>query len=264
MKKILAVSLVGICLVISGCSNKNDSKLNQQNDKTTIEFSQKEPSFIKNIPVISLPIKYFSEKNIEYGSQPNDKWSEASFDEMTYQSYPTTTISISPENYSNDVKSLGEKKSWEKILEENTICGDNKNEDCGFLETIKQNYNDYKDLASIYLPADSIYTEKFDVDGDNKNETIVFSCGIGGNHCPHSVDIIKDNKIIFSASLNGVNIKPAETKNGFYLEWNNDEDLSSGYCCPRGYVKTKFVYENNKFIPVLEQEVYYLRIKDSK
>ena len=220
---------------------------------------------ISEIPEITMPVKYFSEKNIEHGSQSdNNKWAEASLNEMAYQSYPTTSISLPLADYSNDAKSLGIKKSWNDIVKENNICGKSGNEDCGFIEQIKQNYNEYKDLAPFYLPVESIYTEKFDVDGDKKDETIIFGCGIGGNHCPHNFDIVKDNKIIFSAGLSGVNIKPTETGNGFYLEWNNDEDLTGGYCCPWGYVRTKFVYENNKFIPVLEQKVYYLRIKDSK
>ena len=214
---------------------------------------------------ISMPISYFSEKNIRHGSSDGgDGWERASLDEMTYQSYPTTFITLPENAYSTDIRDLGHNKSLEEIIKENSACGENKNEDCGHLDQIKENYSEYKELASYYLPNSTISLKKFDVDGDGSDEIIVYGCGVGGNHCPHTVDIIKNNQIIFSVyEVNIVDITPVQTGNGFYLDWHNDEDLAGGYCCPFGYVRTKFVYENNKFVPILEQKVDYLRIVNS-
>lgn len=260
---LLAVIVLLIFTLFNVCKkNSTDSKISSTNK---VEIGEKSEGFINNFPEINLPIRYFSEKNIDHGSiSENNEWARASFDEMTYQSYPTTTITISEEDYSNDIKNLGHKKSWEEIMKENNECGDNKNEDCGFSDVILENYSEFKDLASYYLPQASVYTDKLDVDGDNIDETLVYSCNAGGNHCPHALDIIKNDKIIFSASLSGININPVETRNGFYLEWNNEYDLTGGYCCPWGYVRTRFVYEDNKFIPILEQKVDYLRVNDKK
>jgi len=214
---------------------------------------------------IRLPISYFSEKNIRHGSSDGeDGWKRASLDEMTYQSYPTTSITLPNNAYSIDIRDLGHNKSLEEIIKENSTCGENKNEDCGYLDQIKENYSEYKELASYYLPNLTISLKKFDVDGDGSDEIIVYGCGVGGNHCPHTVDIIKNNQIIFSVDeVNIADITPVEIGNGFYLDWYNDKDLEGGYCCPFGYVRTKFVYENNRFVPVLEQKVDYLRILDS-
>jgi hypothetical protein len=214
---------------------------------------------------IRLPISYFSEKNIRHGSSDGkDGWERASLDEMTYQSYPTTSITLPKNAYSTDIRDLGNNKSLEEVIKENSVCGENKNEDCGYLDQIKENYNEYKELAPYYLPYSTISVKRFDVDGDGSDEIMVYGCSVGGNHCPHTVDIIKNNQIIFSVDgVNIADITPVQTGNGFYLDWYNDKDLEGGYCCPFGYVRTKFVYENNRFVPVLEQKVDYLRILDS-
>lgn len=241
----------------------SDSSLTDEANYYTY-FNERTKLTADTLPAIKLPIEYFAEKNIQHGSVDDEnQWNEASLDEMVFQSYPSTTITLLNEKYSNETKSLGDKKSLDEIIKENSKCGENGNEDCGFLDQIEENYSEFKDLAPYYLPYQTIVTDKFDVDGDNQDETIVYSCGVGGNHCPHSVDIIKNQEIIFSAYSSGLRIKETDTNNGFYLEWRSDEDLTGGYCCPWGYMKTRFVYENSQFIPVLEQKVNYLRVIDS-
>jgi len=244
-------------IIISGVDSQDDLGVEEKiNNFQNINNKQ-------NFLELSLPIKYFSEKNIRHGSVNNKNgWDSASFEEMTYQSYPTTNITLSDDAYSNENRPLGNPKSLEQIMKENKTCGKNKNLDCGFTEQIKNNYNENKDIASYYLPIDSVYKESFDVDNDGKDEIIVFACEIGGNHCPHYIEIIKDNKIIFHAEGISIDIKSVDSKNGFYLEWKNASNYNEGFCCPTGYVRTRFVYKDNKFIPILEQFVNYLKIKN--
>lgn len=73
----------------------------------------------------------------------------------------------------------------------------------------------------------------------------------------YSAAIVKDNKIIFSVDEDDSFIVPADTTNGFFVEWRSSED-SSPLCCPRGYMRTRFSLNNGKFIPVYEQEIRYL------
>jgi hypothetical protein len=77
--------------------------------------------------------------------------------------------------------------------------------------------------------------------------------------------IIKNDKIIFSirVGLVGLGLEKSNTGNGFYVHWTNDELTSRGLCCPIGYMRTRFVYENGEFKPIYEQEVLYIDINDS-
>lgn len=131
----------------------------------------------------------------------------------------------------------------------------------------KQEIKEYGDLATRFLPSKSVDVKKFDVDNDGKDETIIFLCGVGGNHCPHRIVIVKDNKIVFSVStgLTDLNISKTETGNGFYVHWVPTEGKwDRGLCCSLGYMKTRFVYDGGKFKPVYEQEVLYFKIENTE
>jgi hypothetical protein len=251
---ILSLLIIGILFVLY---------FNQKEDNIESIVFNDAPE--ENFAEIKLPISYFSENNLRHGhSDGKSEWVDASFEEMTYQSYPTTNITLSNDAYSNDIIDLDHRKSLNEIIKENQTCGENKDQDCGYVDQIVENYNEYEDFSPYYLPSSTIIVKEFDVDADGNNEKIIYGCGLGGNHCPHKVDVIKNNKIIFS--VNGVNIadiKPVETGNGFYLNWHDDDDLGGGYCCPSGYVRTKFVYQDNRFIPILEQKVNYVKIINS-
>jgi len=121
------------------------------------------------------------------------------------------------------------------------------------------------------LPDDFVSSQKFDVDGDGKDELIFSVCTDGGIGRPYTIHIIRDNKIIFSLiSLNGKNIIPTKNKNGFYAIWIDektdyfDKNGWRGYCCALGHKKTRFVYEKGKFVPVYEQDVVYLDVNTDK
>lgn len=86
----------------------------------------------------------------------------------------------------------------------------------------------------------------FDVDKDNQKEKIIVA-DVAMNHTPHLLKILKDNRIIFEAQ--GANIwvqEEVSSHNGFLLsqtiDWNTSE-----------YQKTRYIYDNGKFIPVWNQ-----------
>jgi len=178
-------------------------------------------------PILYLPLSYFAKDSIKWEGALNI-WKMAGVD-VGYQSFPTTTVTLSENDYANKITELPILKSKETIT------------------TIK----------------------KFDVDGDGKDETVMGLCG-GGNHCPDKVIIVKNNKIIFSTSAGGIgpNITDTGTSNGFYIEWapwlHDGSKWDVGLCCLPGYKKTRFVFKDEKFIPVYEQEVLYAEVRNRK
>ena len=71
-------------------------------------------------------------------------------------------------------------------------------------------------------------------------------------------DIIKNDTIIFSLGEDESYIKPADTNNGFFVEWRIPDDTPR--CCPEGYRRTRFVFQDGKFIPIYEQEIRYMKV----
>lgn len=223
-----------------------------------------------NMPVLDLPLRYFTDDSIAWGSvntsrNSDDKntWEYAAVDGGdAYQSFPTKTITLSSDDFSNNIEQLPPIKSMEQIIEQDVEI------DAPWQWLYKDQIKEYGDLATRFLPDESIDAKKFDVDKDGKDEMIIFLCGVGGNHCPHHIIVVKDQKIIFSVSagLTGLNISKTETGNGFYVHWVPAEGKwdDRGLCCSLGYIKTRFVYEGGKFIPVYEQEVLYMQIKNTE
>lgn len=99
----------------------------------------------------------------------------------------------------------------------------------------------------------------FDVDSDGIKEDIVETAIFGGNHPPHNGYIIKNNIIIWYIGLDAGSVDQARDGNGFYVK-NPIRDDGSSLCCPNGYRRYRVIYdEKDKFIPVWEQDVHYLR-----
>lgn len=222
------------------------------------------------MPVLNLPLRYFVDNDIVggyYGDKENsnDKNTMSSaYVEGGYRSFPTTTIKLSLNDYSNKREKLPATKSLDQILP--------KNLDEGFVykESFTEQIQKYGALATRFLTDDYIINlQKFDVDSDRKDEAIVFLCSIGGNHCPHRIIVIKNDAIIFSfsAGLTDRNLIKSETGNGFYVHWvpiENGTKWDAPLCCSPGYISTRFVYENGKFMPVYEQEVLYFEVKNTE
>jgi hypothetical protein len=218
----------------------------------------------KQLPWLDLPLEYFSRKNIEWGSVINSQeeditdWSEVALDNKTvYQSYLTLDITIS--DFSSEKKPLV-KKSFDAILKEYR-----KDEEIFSDARIRENYQTYGELSTNYLPDYYIaYLDEFDVDGDGQKETIVnYNVTGAADGGSYNNDIIKGGKIIFSVKEDNSSIIQADTNNGFYVEWANGE-FGFPRCCAEGKMRTRFVWKNNRFSPLYEQEVRFFKIgKDS-
>lgn len=220
----------------------------------------------EDTPSLELPLKYFADSDVVSGSGVSDDkndWDFATI-EGGYQSFPTMKITLSTEDYSQKVESLPSVKSINEISKEDPEFWNNW--EWKFKEQIKE----YGDIATRFLPSYIITDlKKFDVDLDGKEETIISTCGTGGNHCPHKIIIVKDNDIIFFIFAGVVlSINKSETGNGFYAHWvpwgQEGTKWDTGMCCSPGYIKTRFVYENGKFKPVYEQEVLYFTVENTK
>ena len=223
--------------------------------KQTVETDE-----FKQLPWLNLPLEYFSRKNIEWGSVINSDgeditdWGKVALDNKSiYQSYPTLNVTIS--DYSSEIKPLV-KKSFDTILKEYK-----KDEEIFSDARIRENYQTYGALAANYLPDYYIaYFDEFDVDGDGQNESIVYYNVTGAADAgAYNSDIVKNGRIIFSVKEDNASIIPADTDNGFYVEWAN-RDFGFPRCCAEGKMRTRFVWRDNEFVPIYEQEVRYLKI----
>ena len=167
----------------------------------------------------------------------------------------TTTITISTESYSNDIRELPPIKSKEEILAHQDI----------YKKRFTEQIEEYGVWATRFLTSDTIESlEELDIDSDGKSETIIGLCSLGGNHCPHEIIIVRDEKIVFTAygSVSTNEILPSNTPNGFVLKWANHEQENQGFAQPTGYMKTRFEYKDGKFVPVEEKSVQFDEVKE--
>lgn len=177
----------------------------------------------KQFPILDVPKEYLvaDEKNISMGA--GSGYNVIRDDALAYQSYPTATISLDPRSYSTTATA-------------------------------------YKSLGpQPKAPSDRIvpYGERrFDVDKDGKEERLLGFSLMGANVGESWEEIVKDNKVIFDASGNDyTKIVPTKDGNGFFLEWNDNYKMFDGY------MRTRFVYDGTKFVPVYEQQIRYVRIR---
>jgi hypothetical protein len=264
MKKIILVcSIAFLAFLLGRFTAPNSEDVLSQIKLPTPEANQETEQ--SDFSPLSLDVTYFNSNNIRWGSAEHYKEFEegdirqysqlALANTAIYQSYPTTKISLT--DYDNSIRDL-------EVLPLEKAIGLLK-EDCGMdwpVQTARENYQKYGDFTTYTLPNQEIYEiNYFDVDGDNKNETIVhknYNCRADDGST--SADIVKDNKIIFSATGDDSTILPADTNNGFYLEQRLDD--GSARCCSTGLLRTRFVYKEEKFVPIYEQEVKYMMVKE--
>lgn len=171
----------------------------------------------------------------------------------------TKGVTISPDNFSTKIESIPPLKSLSEI--DDVIASMNErirplyeqDEYYQGADLIKQ----YPTWAGRFLPDDNITSiEAFDVDEDGKPETIIGLCE-WGNHCPHQMYVVKGSRIIFSATDpvgDGIGIEEDQAGNGFYVEWKAEDQVQT-YCCPSGYMKTKFIYKEGSFMPISEERI---------
>lgn len=200
-------------------------------------------------PYLNLPISYFLEEDIRWGSVEPQKTSFGGED--AYQSYPTTDVTLN--DYSNERKKL-KPPIYPYDLDE-------KNLDVP-VDKMRRYYDLFGKVVGSYLPEEIVMNkEEFDVDGDGINEIIVEITGIdAAAGRTMYAQIIKNSEVIFTTGARYPKISSTKSGNGFYIEWHKDEHFDRGECCPAGHIKTRFVYENGKFTPVYEQEVAYVKV----
>jgi len=138
--------------------------------------------------------------------------------------------------------------------------------------SVDENYQHYGELIGGFFSNKGekiVSLKKADVDMDSVPEKLITTANFGANHPPHHGYVVKNNVIIASIEFITGYIKPAKDNNGFYLKdpVSNPDALSSylePMCCPKGYRIYRVVYEDNRFIPVWEQNISYLQFKESE
>ncbi|MDP3758678.1 MAG: hypothetical protein Q8Q86_03070 [Candidatus Daviesbacteria bacterium] len=241
-----------------------------QNSVIDYEASVEKEEQVDGFSELNLSMDYFSPDDIIWGSIKSDNVEEfesASLDKDAFQTYPKSDITLG--GYSNSVRDLPFTMQTEDLFKKDRFANDS---------IIQENYREYGQLALRYLPVNFVSSKKeLDVNSDGRVETIITLAGVGSAAGRTLfADIIKDNKVIFRASDDEekidkskkpglyVWIDPTSTGNGFYVNWHNDQHYQQGLCCPSGHMKTRFVYKDNKFVPIYEQEVIYLKVNDPK
>ena len=148
--------------------------------------------------ILLLGTSYFGEKEekeeiLDYANMPALTLSSAKFVDTNELLPPTQTR--------DEILGLSAKYTEEDQLRE--ICEDFKacveeNEDDPWSKAYTRQVQEYGDLATRFLSiGDEIsWTEDFDFDGDGEDELAVALCGLWGNHCPHRIIIVKDERII--------------------------------------------------------------------
>lgn len=257
MRKLLIVSLLVNVILIAFFFIPTKSQID--NIKPTEEIAKSE---VQEMPWLNLNKEYFSIRDLHWGSFTGkvegdiNSYDNFAIDNISnFQSYPITD-NLEIINYSSEIKELNN-KTYDEMYKQF-----NKNEPDGFGKwAVDESYQKYGKLALHYLPEDYITSiVEFDVDGDEIPEKIITHNFVGSADAgSYSTDIVKNNKIIFSTTEDNSSILKSETGNGFYVEWNNSK---YGYarCCQEGFTRTRFIYKDNQFIPVYEQEVRYLKI----
>lgn len=214
--------------------------------------------------LLDIPLKYFSVKDVRWGSAGGngkdgtiEEYTQAALDsKVMYQSYPTTKTTIT--DYSSDIVPATTKKYTDIRKEIQKAEGD----DSHWLTYTDDNYKEFGQIAVNFLAdfQDIEFSDSFDVDDDGIKEKILGLNFIGrADGGSFRAAIIKDGKIIFSVTEDKSFIVPADTSNGFYVEWKDPKD-DSALCCQTGYIRTRFVYEGGKFKPLYEQEVRFLLV----
>ena len=110
-------------------------------------------------------------------------------------------------------------------------------------------------------PNFSIFSkDEFDVNADGKSESIISLAENGVNHPPHYWQILKSGMVIFTFNEFMAKIYSSDTNNGFFIEWYPEKVFDQGLCCPSGLTRTRFVYQDNQFVPVYEQDIVFLKV----
>ncbi len=219
-------------------------------------------------PLLDIPLKYFSTEDVRWGSAGGggiegtmEEYTQVALDgKITYQSYPTTDTTIT--EYSSEIIPATTKK-YADVRKEIQKTESN---DSIWLKYIDDNYKEFGQIAVNFIAdsQDIEFSDSFDVDNDGVKEKILGLNSIGrADGGSYNAAIVKNGKVIFTVTENKSFIVPADTTDGFYVEWKNPSD-DSALCCQTGYIRTRFVYDDGEFVPVYEQEVRYVLVGKKK
>jgi hypothetical protein len=208
----------------------------------------------EKFPPLKMPLEYFDAKKLSIGSGiVNNIAYNVAIDAEGYRSYPTTTISLSPDMYSTTPSDLPPIQSDEEIH--------GKDPELDVMGSFKtKTVQKYGDLGRRFVGSagdgTDIYSVNFaDVDKDGKNETIVSISTTGANVIGQWDVIIKGGKIIFSTGSDTFStLIPAKNGNGFFMKWDDNFKKRDGY------TTTRFIYDGEKFVPIYEQQTRYIRV----
>ena len=260
--KIILLLIITIIVMVAVNINRSNNLVNNSTEVQTIKTTD------SVYPWLYIPKKYFSESDLQWSGSEQGAYKNIA----VYQSYPSLETKI--KNYENksdsliyksmdDIKNEFQDKQTE-IDNNQNIAERDKINLFDFWRSeirVKNSYAKYGTLSANYFPEKYIQSlDMYDVDGDGKKETIVIlnysDSADGGSP---TADVVKNDKVIFSLREINSNIVPAETNNGFYAEWRIPDDISP-HCCDEGFMRTRFVYEDDVFKPLYEQEVRYIKI----
>lgn len=216
MKKYLKINETALAVIVLIAVGTAFTAYNQQEKRTTQSTQNYE------MTVLNLPLRYFPKNGWLGGT---DTWAQFS-GEVESRSYPTTTVTIPSDFYSNEKHQASTTSQLAKDGE---------------------------------ASSDTAY---FDVDNDGNKEKIISICSDGANHCPDRQEITKGNKVIFTLMAEMGWIDSTATHNGFYANWYKPEDYPGGLCCATGNTRTRFVYKDGSFVPIFEQRIGYIEVED--
>lgn len=206
-------------------------------------------------PPLNMPLEYFDAKE-RNPPRYTQKDYDLILDTPSYRSYPTTTISLKPEMYSSTATAPPPIKSDSEIH--------TSNPDLDFRGGAKQNnIAKYGDLARRFVgeagELDVIDDVRYaDVDNDGSKETLLSLSITGANILDQWDVVVKGSKVIFSTQQGSFStLTPAKNGNGFFLQWIDDPWSRDGH------TTTRFIFDDERFIPVYEQQTKYVRIKNN-
>lgn len=222
--------------------------LQEVDDKSSENLSLKEKQF----PALEMPAEYFDTNEISMGANMLRDTSYSVLNEVQgYRSYPSTNITF--KKYSNTPEPLPPIKSDDEIHTpnpEDDFMGLNK----------ERNVDKYGDLARRFVGKagegwliDDIIT--IDLENDGKKEKLITMIEMGANIIAGRNIIVKDDKIIFATDPDTFSqIVIANNKKGFFVQWDDNFKRRDGY------MVTRFIHDGEKYIPVYEQQIRYVRI----
>lgn len=249
---IFVILLIAVGLVGFELGKRNNEVKSDIPQVVDIKNNDGPPKTEERFPALKMPAEYFDTKQIAGGANMLSGVSYSVLNENEgYRSYPSPAISL--EGYQNIPEPLPPIKSDDEIHTpnpEDDFMGSNK----------QANIDKYGDLARRFVGKagegwliDDIIT--IDLENDGKKEKLISMTKMGANIIGSRNLIIKDNKVIFSTDPDTFsNIVIANNEKGFFLQWDDNFKQRDGY------MVTRFVYDGEKYIPVYEQQIRYVRI----